>query len=59
MDLIRNKKINTELLVSERIELAQLPEHIETSKHSRSASKTIIVNDGLDAIVKSYQRRSS
>ena len=56
MNLIRDKKINTESLISNRISLQELPENISTAHKSWSACKTIILNENLDATIKSYQR---
>ena len=56
MKLIRDERINTESLISNRISLTELPENISTPHKSWSACKTIILNEGLDATIKSYQR---
>ena len=57
MGFINNKTINTKLLVSDYVNLSELPEYISTFNKSMSASKTMIINEGFDATIKSYQRR--
>ena len=53
MKLSKEKKINTELLISNRVSLSELPENVSVPHKGWSASKTIVLNEDLDAIIKS------
>ncbi len=56
MQLIRDERINTKLLISKRVTLSELPKSISTLHKSKNASKTIIINEYFDATIKRYRR---
>jgi threonine dehydrogenase-like Zn-dependent dehydrogenase len=57
MKLINDEKICTDILVSERVKLSELPTRISAAHAIKSASKIMIINEGFDLIVEKYKRR--
>ena len=58
MNLIKEGKIDTEILISKRGELAELPEIISTLYKCKFGYKTIMTNQGFDETLKKYQSRN-
>ena len=55
MDLILKKKINTDLMVSTRVELSQFADKFPNFQKNENASKIMILNNRVDEIVRKYK----
>jgi L-iditol 2-dehydrogenase len=58
MQIMLDKKINTDLLVSNRVNLSQFVDYFSENYKSKSAGKIIIVNNKFNEIVKYYEQKS-